>query len=297
MSSIDETDARPVRTGELTEKVWRHFGPGYTKLTQVRAATGWADMNTADMMVMGEWPSTGNELHGFEIKVSRSDWLNEVKHPTKNQSVKSYCDRWWLVIADETMVKEGELPDDWGMLSWQGRGKKLRVVKKAPKLDAQTLDHCFVASLLRHNEKEMLPIDVHKDALRDAARDAAAFEKKKSAELFQFVRTLVTGLGIDVRESKDYDYTRRTKVFTKWTAQVKGSYIGSLGADQLSDMLQKVAAFQSMQSDVQVVQRRLQEIVDKGRQVDSPEYVLPWAEWALRECSKVLGETEQDRTR
>lgn len=52
--SID--DDRPVRTGELTKKIWTHFGAGYIKLTQIRAATGFMDENTADAMVFGDWP-------------------------------------------------------------------------------------------------------------------------------------------------------------------------------------------------------------------------------------------------
>lgn len=230
-----------VRTGELTEKIWNHFGAGYIKLTQVRAATGWVDLNTADMMVMGEWPSTGNELHGFEVKVSRADWLNEVKNPRKNDSVKGYCDRWWLVISDESMVKEGELPDDWGMMVWQGRGRKLKVVKAAPKLDAAPMDHCFVASLLRHNDKAMIPVDIHNDKLRDAVREADALAKKKSASLHEFVSTITRELGIIVKPRSEYDYAASKTRFKEWTGEIRHSIHGKMSAEKLGALLHRFA--------------------------------------------------------
>lgn len=283
---------RPVRTGELTTKIWNHFGPGYVKLTQVRAATGWADLNTADMMVMGEWPSTGNELHGFEIKVSRSDWLNEVKNPHKNDSVKGYCDRWWLVIADESMVKPGELPDDWGMMAFQGRGRKLKVVKKAPVLDAQPMDHCFVASLLRHNDKEMIPIDVHRDALRDEQRQAEADLKKKTRELFDFVRVLSGGFGIQIKEQREYDYTKpgRAKVFSRWKAAIKKTYLGELTAPEVAELLRKAALVDNINSEVAVMRRNLKSIIDKAEDSDDVEvrHTAMWANYALKNCQTFL---------
>lgn len=284
----------PVRTGELTEKIWNHFGVGYVKLTQVRAATGYADMNTADMMVMGEWPSTGNELHGFEVKVSRADWLNEVKNPHKNDSVKSYCDRWWLVIADESMVREGELPEDWGMMAFQGRGRKLKVVKQAPKLEPVPMDHCFVASLLRHNDKDMIPVDVHMDKLRDAARDAAALEKRKNAELLDFVRSIAKEFGVQIKEHREFDYSQpgRTKLYSHWKAEIKGTYMGEMKAEELASMLRKISAFDSIKSEVEIIERRLQEMVDKADTIRNQDYVLPWAEWALKNCKTVLADGE-----
>jgi len=190
---------------------------------------------------MGEWPSTGNELHGFEVKVSRADWLNEVKNPRKNDSVKSYCDRWWLVIADEAMVKDGELPDDWGMMVWQGRGRKLKIVKPAPKLDAAPMDHCFVASLLRHNNKEMIPVDIHNDKMKDAVRDAEAYAKRKNASLRDFVSTITKELGIVVRPSNEYDYRDGKTQFKEWTGEIRHSIHSKMNGVSLGVMLRRFA--------------------------------------------------------
>src|SRR5664279_2449362 len=93
----------PLRTGDLTHMVISKYGGlngaeslgKYIALTQVASSTGGAT-NIADVMVLGAWHSSGNELEGFEVKVSRADWLNEVKNTSKCVPSKKYCHRWWL---------------------------------------------------------------------------------------------------------------------------------------------------------------------------------------------------------
>lgn len=212
-----------LRTGELTQRVLSHYGTAegksdgkYVALTQVRAATGWADPSTADVMIMGNWPSTGAELEGFEVKVSRADWLNEVKAPDKCQPTKKYCDRWWLVIADEIFVREEELPEDWGMMVAVNRG--LKVVKKAPKLNPQPLDNLFVASMLRADNREQIPIDLHNEKMKDAVRDAEAAMKAKYQSLRDYVKFLNSGLGIELDWKKSYGYAEYVH---HWVASIK----------------------------------------------------------------------------
>ena len=92
----------------------------------------------ADFIVQDTWQgsvsldlreSHGYPRHGFEIKVSRSDWLNELKDPFKAQAFIPYCHYWYLVIANESMVKKDELPDNWGLLV--PRGENLYTITKA----------------------------------------------------------------------------------------------------------------------------------------------------------------------
>lgn len=126
---------RPLRTGDLTHLVISKYNAlhgaanlgKYIALTQVASSTGGAN-NIADVMILGAWHSSGNLLEGFEVKVSRADWLNEVKNPAKCLPSKQYCHKWWLVISDASMVKEGELPDDWGMMTVENG--VLKIVKK-----------------------------------------------------------------------------------------------------------------------------------------------------------------------
>ena len=56
----------------------RYAPPAYAFFEEVRAQTGYAAGGSADGLALSLWPSRGIELHGFEVKVSRSDWLREL---------------------------------------------------------------------------------------------------------------------------------------------------------------------------------------------------------------------------
>lgn len=287
-----------VRTGELTEKIWHRFGAGYIKLTQVRAATGHFDANTADMMVMGEWPSTGNLLHGFEVKISRADWLNEVKNPHKNDSVKKYCDHWWLVIADENMVRPGELPDDWGMMVYDGPGRKLRVVKKAPLRESAPMDHVFVASLLRHNEKDTITMDLHNEQIRDERFAAKALEKQKNDDLYQFLREIGKGFGIKLSELREDDWSkpREGKRYRKWYAEIKNTILGRMDAARLAVYLSSVRQYDEMISHAEWAVKNMKEIrakmpdekIETATGYDESSRIRVWLDWAISDGEKVI---------
>lgn len=138
-------------------------GDRWAFATHVKSGAGFYD-NTpgsfayhriADAIAMDLWPSRGLEIHGHEVKVSRSDWLTELKHPEKCEPVKRYCDRWWLVVSDRSIVKPGELPDGWGLMvvaerRWGSRVEQYtRVVTQAPKLNPTPVTRDFLAPLLR----------------------------------------------------------------------------------------------------------------------------------------------------
>lgn len=91
-------------------------GPEAVLLPQVRSRAGFDARRTADALVMQLWPSRGLHLEGFEIKVSRSDWLRELRDPTKADEFARWCDKWWIVAPDG-MVKTSELPDTWGLMA------------------------------------------------------------------------------------------------------------------------------------------------------------------------------------
>jgi hypothetical protein len=155
----------------LRARYGQEHGNGYRWVfaTHVRSHAGFDAERTADAVALDLWPSKGLELHGFEVKISRADWLRELKDPGKAAPVGRYCDRWWLVVPDRSIVKSGELPDDWGLIECRepepvaaGVGDRLRrtlevpsqlaavrTVRAAPKRVAEPLSRTFVASLLR----------------------------------------------------------------------------------------------------------------------------------------------------
>jgi len=137
-------------------------GPRYAVAEHVRSHAGFDARRCADFIALDCWPTKGLELHGHEVKVSRSDWLHELKQPDKAEEFKRYMDRWWLVVPDAKIVKEGELPDGWGLLvltavtstvTWPDIHKrvehKLRAKVQAPQLTPEPLPRDMLATLMR----------------------------------------------------------------------------------------------------------------------------------------------------
>lgn len=123
----------------------RYSGREWACFREVANATGAACKRHADFVAMGLWPSRGMEIIGIECKVSRSDWLSELRKPEKAEAVYQYCDRWYLAVSDASIVKAGELPPTWGLMVLEGG--KLKITE-GPKLTPAPLSKGFVASLL-----------------------------------------------------------------------------------------------------------------------------------------------------
>ena len=104
-------------------------------------------MRTTDFVAQDTWEAQGLLLHGHEVKISRSDWLTELADPTKADATKRFCDRWWLVVPDKSIVRD-DLPEGWGLMALDAAGK-LRVVRRAPVLEPMPHPPTFRASLLR----------------------------------------------------------------------------------------------------------------------------------------------------
>jgi len=137
-----------VTTEDLRVMLQRRYSRGrYALFEEVHDTTGYGHRRSCDAIVVDLWPSGDWEVHGFELKTSRADWLHELRDPDKADTFKSFCDRWWLVAANQKVVTVEELPEGWGYL-W-ARKDKLVVKRGAPKLEPQPIDRPFLAALLR----------------------------------------------------------------------------------------------------------------------------------------------------
>lgn len=126
--------------------------PEYLLLDEVPNATGTAKSRSCDAMAFSLWPSRGLSVIGFEIKCSRTDWMKEKENPAKAEAFARYCDFWYLVINESSIVQNGELPSNWGLIC--AHKKKLRVVKEAPKLSPEALPlKFFIAAIRRAHDQ------------------------------------------------------------------------------------------------------------------------------------------------
>ncbi len=141
----------PATNLSIFELLSRRFPAGeWAYFEEVRQKPGAG--RSADSVAVNLWSSRGYAICGFEVKVTRSDWLRELKDPSKAQPIFEYCDRWALV-AEKGIVKEGEIPDTWGHI--EKRGQTLYEVKAAPKLQAKPLTREFFASLIRRGHETL----------------------------------------------------------------------------------------------------------------------------------------------
>jgi hypothetical protein len=182
------TGQGPVTSAGLADLLRRRYAaPEFALFFEVFQGTGYGSGGRADAVAMNLYPSQGLTVHGFELKVSRSDWLKEMRQPAKAETIFGYCDHWWLVVSDPAICKheEGELPKPWGLLAprlHKDRGVELHPVVKAPRLAPRALDREFIAVLARRANTQM------EEELEDRVRARMA---KEHAEAEQTRRAAV----------------------------------------------------------------------------------------------------------
>lgn len=115
--------ASTLKTTDLLSLLRRHYIkpglnlPGGVFVPEVGGNGSWGASARADAIYVGFTTSSGRILVGHELKVSRADWLNELNKPGKADQWADQCHQWWLVVNDPSIVKPGELPPGWGLMS------------------------------------------------------------------------------------------------------------------------------------------------------------------------------------
>ena len=185
----------------------RYAPPEWAIMFEVRDQTGYSGQTrSADAIAMNLWPSRGLAVHGFEIKVSRSDWTRELAKPDKSAPIQQFCDHWWIVTPPG-IVKAGELPPTWGVLELHG--ERFSIHTDAPKLQAHPLSRGFLASMLRReHEVQHSEIDVIVEKRVQAARkdDKERLQReielrtRRASELLEKVDQIERLTGIDIRK-------------------------------------------------------------------------------------------------
>ena len=141
----------------------RHPAKEWIFIEQVRASTGFG---VSGWSPQGEWRTgrgaaaieqsldawamqlwSPREIHAFEVKVSRGDFLREIKDPTKREFGLLVSTRFWFV-APAGLIDPAEVPPDSGLLEVDAAGS-VRTRRQAPAHTPQIPDWGFVGSLLR----------------------------------------------------------------------------------------------------------------------------------------------------
>lgn len=177
--------------------------PAWALLWEVGNGTGSQCSRHADALAMSLWPSRGLELVGIEVKQDRSDWVRERDNPAKAEAVARYCDRWYLAVGDESIVKPGELPPTWGLLA--KRGDRLVTVKEAPQLTPVAITRAFLAAMFRR------AFEARADAAEiESARDRGFKEGQKVAETDRSFQTNNQARRLEALEKRLAEFEARS---------------------------------------------------------------------------------------
>lgn len=215
---------KPTSADVRAALVLRYPAESHALMFEVAPRTG-GGTRYADAVAVGLWSSHGHAIEGFEIKVARSDWLNELKQPEKSDPVAKYCNRWWLVCVPGVAMPD-ELPPSWGMLELQASGT-LRVKVQAPKREPQPVTIGFFASLIRRGaEPDNAVIQTlvqretkayaerHQEARKQEWRQELSHRHAKAEEAMVLINALKERTGVDLLDySHDKEWFRAIDTF------------------------------------------------------------------------------------
>lgn len=202
-------DAQLVNAADLVAMLRRHYLPegrpaGGIFASEIESPDG---RRRADALWCPWSIAGGDGLVGHEVKVSRSDVLAELADPMKAEPWSKYCSRWWLVVADPSLVDGLDVPEPWGIMSPPSgrRRRTMTVVRQAPKLKphdtgpgwrrvAAWNDHRTTARLweAEHNAESFKR---DRDYARDQLADRQAAELGRSDPRGALVGRILLALG------------------------------------------------------------------------------------------------------
>lgn len=215
-----------------------HPGPEkWTVVPGLPNATSWDKSRTCDAMAFGCWRSEGIAIHGYEIKVSRGDWLREIQDPEKGLAFSRRCNYWWIAAPDG-VVKVEEMPSDWGLRvvsrntegGYSARVKKAATFKANPEWDLN-----FLVALARACYKKS------PDRIADEKATSAAYEEGYKAGAARRERETVGDVRGHLIEERD----RYKKAIADFET-ASGIRIDSYNAGQLGRAFQ---AFQQLSTN------------------------------------------------
>lgn len=138
---------------DAIEPRYRKAGNGgsgeYAFMRQVRNDAGFDASRTFDAVAVHLWPSRGFVVEVIEVKVSRADWLRELKNPAKAEAAHAVGDR-FIVAAPAGIVHPDELPPGWGLLEVTAKRVRMTVPPKTHTKGKRTTFRAgFTVAMLR----------------------------------------------------------------------------------------------------------------------------------------------------
>ena len=115
-----------MKAPEVITALRRHYGserdvlvPEWALLDEFQLGTG-PSLPRIDLFAVRAWRGKrGHERHAIEVKVSRSDFLSELKKPSKRRDFVRHSHRFYFATPAK-LVKPEEIPPECGLLEIHG---------------------------------------------------------------------------------------------------------------------------------------------------------------------------------
>lgn len=239
----------------LKERVKRRhpLDKGWFTVTELCPVSGMGgSAGRMDAAAVCLYTSRSFAVHGFEVKVDRSDWLTELNDPSKNSLGLEEVDYWWIVAPSTDVVRVSELPKRWGLYTCSGRG--LRVTRRAERLkDEDTgFSRAFVVSLLWKVTRFKTP---NAEALKELDRLKCVmeeFEERAGVSMRKYDAGTIGDIARAVRSANGRDRLRR-------------SIRSAMRSTSVIDVGLRSAVEEIAKLDVDVAERRTRGRGKKGR--------------------------------
>ena len=223
MSEKPKITTKDIRTAVID----KYSGNAWVVCFEVGNDTGFGCAGWADAVAMSIWPSRGYQINGFEFKISRQDFLKEMKEPEKAENVGAYCD-FWTLITPSGLVQDHEIPEAWGWMTLTPKGR-LHTRRAPTRNDAKAISRGFFAAMLRrradHNTNGIVVQHEKQIAELKAAHEKEVSWKVKqkvedmhweTARLKKFKEEFEARLGVKLNHWEDpEDIADKLKHFTR----------------------------------------------------------------------------------
>ena len=130
----------------------KHCGWGYDRrfvmFPELRLGSGYADIAQRRIDLFTISSEKGNYTTAYEIKVSRGDFLKDIKDKSKQRGARLYSTNFYYV-APKGMIQEDEVPLWAGLLEYDFEEKRFNTKIVAPLQSRNTPSWGLVCSIVR----------------------------------------------------------------------------------------------------------------------------------------------------
>lgn len=123
-------------------------------LPELRLGSGFSDVAQRRIDLFAISSQKGNYTTAYEIKVSRADFLKDIKNDLKQRGARLYSSNFYYV-APKDMIKTEEIPVWAGLMEYDFESKRFRTKVPAPLQSRNTPSWSLICSIARKVNQQL----------------------------------------------------------------------------------------------------------------------------------------------